>query len=471
MEILNVFIAIVVALGFWRRTSKEQKRKTANASLTKTVVFLLLSIAVMLFYYKTYQIARFVNYIRIDEVKGNFKDVFGGEPWTKEDSALYIQNKYYIPYDKVSEIRILNRFTSKPLPEDNVLSELFYNDKQSGISTVVWVNNREERRTIFCNEEDSLYYTKDGKELDYMFNIYYFTNEIPSIFPFTKFSEFKSEQSYNTYYSSTEIQELPDDEANDLNTLLINTIARYIDDEDPDLEECYDRSDCFADGINTLNFLSAADLSQCEFEIRLFSDVPVDSLYMHFDIPIVISGWDHSKYELLNRGFKTGDLGEAQHNWGAYIEFHATLPTLANMQLIRSLILTTLLTAVISLFLSNLYYYLRKLHLKYLRHHRISYKRKKRFLLVFVPSGKIIAWIIMITLSYLLWKVYKGDNIHLSPTMVEKCKYYILGAIIIISASVYGIIYLLYLKGIYLRDIPFYCKRFYNRKIIRKPWR
>lgn len=467
MEILNVFIAIIVAFGFWRRSTKEQRRKTANASLIKTIFYFLLSVAVLLFYYKTYQVARFINSITIDQIKGNCKNVFSYEPWTAEDSALYIDNKHFIPYDRVYNITLMNRFTDKPLPEYNILEEVFHNqNNQSGISTTIKVDSREGRPTIYRNPNDSIEYEKEDKILDYLFNIYLYTNDIPSFFPFAKKIEFKTEDSNGYYYSSSEIKSVSEEDG--LNTLLTCTKARYRDPEDTDSHERYVSPECFAEGINTLNFFSAADLSQCEYEIRIFSDMPVDSLFVYFDIPVVISGWDLSKYELINRGFKTGALGEAQMNWGQYIEFHVTFPTLANMQLIRSLILTTLLTAIISLFLVNLYYYLRKIHTKYTRHHRPSYRRKKRFLLVFIPAGKIMAWVLLILFSNLLWKVYKGESILINASKVDDYKYYVFGTLLLLTAIVYGGLYLLYLKGYHIPGILYSIKKYIYRNILYK---
>ena len=46
------------------------------------------------------------------------------------------------------------------------------------------------------------------------------------------------------------------------------------------------------------------------------------------------------------------------------LSIHVELPTLANLQLIRSLILTTLITALVSLFFCNAYYLARRKILK-----------------------------------------------------------------------------------------------------------
>ena len=72
---------------------------------------------------------------------------------------------------------------------------------------------------------------------------------------------------------------------------------------------------------------------------------------------------------------------------------HVQFPTLANMQLIRSLVLTSLLTAFFSLFCLNVYYLVRK-HEKYIP----KFLMKKRTYIVLI----IITLLLIAFFTYLL---------------------------------------------------------------------
>jgi len=123
--------------------------------------------------------------------------------------------------------------------------------------------------------------------------------------------------------------------------------------------------------INSVNFLTAADLSQCIYEVCINSDMPLEVLKIDFDLPVEISAMYpepdlKSMREIVFYDREKLDLIQHQK-----IKFHAKFPTLENQQLIRSLILTTILTAIVSLFCSNLYYCLRRASLRYLRRRTI----------------------------------------------------------------------------------------------------
>ena len=77
MQILNIFVAIIIAFGFWRKNNKEYDMKTAHASFSKTFILFILSVALTFFYYKTYQVATFKNYLYVEGIKGSFYKITG----------------------------------------------------------------------------------------------------------------------------------------------------------------------------------------------------------------------------------------------------------------------------------------------------------------------------------------------------------------------------------------------------------
>ena len=61
-----------------------------------------------------------------------------------------------------------------------------------------------------------------------------------------------------------------------------------------------------------------------------------------------------------------------------YSIFHIKIPSLSNLQLIRSLILTTLITALLSLFFNSLYYSICRWAYHYRKKNRIPYREAKK---------------------------------------------------------------------------------------------
>ena len=55
--------------------------------------------------------------------------------------------------------------------------------------------------------------------------------------------------------------------------------------------------------INTLNFFSAADLSQCNYEIIIRSSIPIDCFNVSFDIPVDVTPNDNRQIRQDSRDF------------------------------------------------------------------------------------------------------------------------------------------------------------------------
>lgn len=101
------------------------------------------------------------------------------------------------------------------------------------------------------------------------------------------------------------------------------------------------------------DFFTAADISQYIFSFGMFSPCPVEIVSVEYDVPIEISS-NNPDIPVGTFGFGiTGQRLREMYN-GQPINIHVKLPTMANLQLIRSFILTTLLAAIIALFLTSL---------------------------------------------------------------------------------------------------------------------
>ena len=107
---------------------------------------------------------------------------------------------------------------------------------------------------------------------------------------------------------------------------------------------------------------------------------------------------------------------------------------MANLQLIRSFVLTTLLTVLVSLFFRNLYFRLRKHALNYRKRHRLPYVRAKlisrqRILCFRLYIGAILAFFIVTSL-YCTYLIFTDQTIIVSHKFLENYHYIFIGIIL-----------------------------------------
>lgn len=386
MQIINIFVAIIVALGFWNKSNKERDLATEKATLTKTVILLVLTAAITFFYYKTYQVATFNNEIIVKGVKGSYST------YTQNYEGGSIDN--IMSRDKIASFVLINRFSNRRFDFSDPFYDLYKYREKSGFKVDLKLDGS-------CNSTrkyPSLFSTTDTTLIEhysFCYDIYFLNNKIPSLFPLFI---------YDNWTYSGEGQILVDTSVIYDNKRFGNNTKWHLDDfEIRYLSRLatYERQksisqSTFNEHINSLNFFSAADLSQCIYQFNISSDIPIDSFLVCFDIPIEVTSY-YDKMERFDSRCFSVDVQE--NNDGTvkqFLNYHIKLPTLANLQLIRSLILTTLLTALYSLFFSSLYYYCRKKYIEYLQKKPVSYKKRKKILLVWMPTGKIVVWSIIL---------------------------------------------------------------------------
>lgn len=104
---------------------------------------------------------------------------------------------------------------------------------------------------------------------------------------------------------------------------------------------------------SVFDFFTAADISQYILGLGISSDCPIDAIEVRYDIPIEVSS--------DNSGIASGTLAFYLYSdllrdtmKGGISHILVKLPTMANLQLVRSFILTTLLTALFTLFFASL---------------------------------------------------------------------------------------------------------------------
>lgn len=443
MQIINVFIAIIVALGYWKKSGKEQEKKTANASFIKTIILLLLTIATTFFYYKTYQVATFKNFISVNGIKGSFDSI----PCKESDG--FEEEMYYkiIPYDKVSSITVYSSFSKSEYNFMDPLRKIYGISSRSGIVVDLELDNTRDSTYFFYIPDDIK--QEDLNEIKYGYDVCLMTNSIPNLLPFSVYEERNNEDASFT-----------ENESQRLSYAKSISNQRNLYDKDFDklyytrlvskTKDSYCRQSTSSQYFNTLNFFSAADLSQCQYMFIVLSDLPIDNFDVIFDIPVQASGAEINKKRHDSRSFSIDLEEDDDQTVNKFALIHVRFPTLANLQLIRSLILTTILTALYSLLLTNIYYFCRKHYRKYLRRHHVSYQGRKKYLLLWIPTGKIIIWSIIILSAYLLTLSITGNPYRMEVFTMDQLEFFFPIFFILYCILLFVFFNQLYKRGVYI---------------------
>ncbi len=469
---INSFIAAFVALFFWGKATKDVEEKTQLASWVRTIIYGVMAFVVIVFYVKTYQVATVIHSAHISSIRSSV------------DSANNIA-------DSIAIIKIVNRFSSgiSENKEKNMLNteeerELLKIAEKGGYFIAQNLYNGNQYKKITNPKVKKEYYQNHKPysviryggypvdSLSHAYQVIYTTDDFPSLIPLFPRYHFEKSQPIDNFgpYSLTIFSDydsydrgawrgkstqdirgngyvIYDEEKNRQHeshihaTVVTDTITTK------DVYHCeYMSANNF---ISNLNFFTAADISQYSFMLDIQSDCYVKELVMLYDLPIEINSFDSCMtVSTTSIEFKGKYLNDNIVNNGSRI-FHVKLPTLANLQLIRSLILTTLLTALVSLFFMNLFYALRRLAISF-RENNITHINAER-----VKSFKIKMYIILtILLSLIVYvscRIFADKPFHVDIDLFDSLLYYswwiLLGCIIIFSI----IIYLLFRKAYFVK--------------------
>lgn len=112
--------------------------------------------------------------------------------------------------------------------------------------------------------------------------------------------------------------------------------------------------------VNKLNVFSACDLSQYTYLLILSSDIYIKHLKVVYDVPIEMCGPEGALQDGVN-SFAIKDSTFLSSLSELSLCSHVKLPTMANLQQIRSLVLTAIVSALFSLFCTNLFFRVRKM--------------------------------------------------------------------------------------------------------------
>lgn len=448
---INTFIAAIVTLFFWGKSSKDLEEKTQLASWVRTCIYGFLTFLVLVFYIKTYQVATVSHTIQVMGVK---ESVNADGQVADTIATIDLVNKFS---SNITENFVVNKVDDPAADELKRISEtsglfmalnLHSGPKYKSIKNPKLEKIENEIRMKYGYVPEATFgkYTlNDYYPYNHAYLLCYITSSIPSLIPFFPTMKLEDKQDLGKYggyqevimgdcdsygeglVSSTRVNDIDGNmhEVNNNDFLHERYVGTTVFCDTITNKETYHYKFHFVKNfLQSMNFFTAADISQYTCDINLETDCHIKRMKITYDLPIEINSQDSNmimtSYSFVVKGdFLNKDIA----NQGSY-RFHVKFPTLANLQLIRSLILTTLLTALVSLFFLNLFYCIRK--------HVISFK-EKHISEISVEKAKIfrrkicfLAFVIMGILVYVTWRICMEQPFHIKiETYVWLYSYYI----------------------------------------------
>lgn len=445
---INFFIGSIIAIFFIGKASKEVEEKTENASWIRTLVYAVLSFVICTFYVKTNQVATIYTMVDVTGIRES-RDTAGNVADTL--SLLEIKNTFNSPLiDGNKANAVKNKALGKRLNYGGVYCKL----TAQNLSPYKIVTNHANLDSL------GLSLLSENHGHNYMIDIS--NTSIPSLIPIYPSYRDQMEYGENKMYMAMFVDDMKHMEFDrlevwentaegesehvetELNPFNVGSFCSIIVRDSLKIDEVSEPLTFFkfqATGtmINTLNFFTAADISQYTHALQIHSTCPIKEINFMYDIPIEIPIINSSmKVGPMGFGFKGDFVNDVMRNNSTV--YHVKLPTLANLQLIRSLILTTLATALLAMFFTNMYYYLRKRVLKYYTEKQIAVNENglKKFKLRTI----ILLLALLLLIIYLTQLVISGNPIVLPIEIADCMDFIVLGFILILMV----IVFLLYIK-------------------------
>lgn len=451
---INTFISAIIALFFLGRSSVDENKKTRKASIYKVIIYVILVGITGIIFYKSYQVSNIINIVDVKALRG------------AEDSLNHSK-------DTIRSILIYNKFRNMGSYSNDFLrvsnehkKDSFYT-KNGGVllkikrdtsDSAVIRNRKNLERELISSFENEL--ERDISEIGSMYSMTFVSTNIPSFFPFYPYAQAEMPWEHKDGMSFYQVVKNTRNDKNftyarphDINEQSISNIegAKHLFDDgilvqqNMAIDDIKDKESsfylsCSHKIANTMDFFTASDLSQYTYTICISSEMPIEKLILEYNIPIELSQVQTgmsvgSKSITLNKKLIKSMKNDA-------LMIHVKLPTMANLQLIRSFILTALLSTFFSLFCTNLYFLIRKGAMKYYRNHKLRYAILRRIRRNRVRNFKRFCYISIIILLlsylYLILRVLQNRSIIID---IEYIWYYaclyLLGGLIVYSILVY----------------------------------
>ena len=449
----NYIITILITLFFLKKSSKEVDEKTNNSSWARTFLYLILTVIFGIFYYRTFQVATIVNQVEITSLR-SFVDSLNN------------------PADTIEYLRINNNFKALGSYKNLYFDRIKNNKEYSSDGGVDFT---------FAAADLSKYMLKDtwifsdsikrnienitGKAIEDTGPIYkmrFFSSSVPNlipVFPIIRYDKPDTLCDENRTFSIIN---------NVGNITMSGNGSILISKSDPINGRFIDALLCEQIKIahfkiappagmsiphplaNTINIFTACDLSQYTYCLEYKSDIPTKNLSVIYNVPIEVVNQSEGMISHAN-AFTLNDselLDKVNGNTPVMVLIK--LPTMANLQQIRSLILTAIITALFSLFCTNLFYRVRKILVDYLKEHSISISEENSLWNKKIEDVKFLLYtivftiIVMILIITLLALAGYSLLIEDSDKLVVSTKIFFL--VLIITGSLF------FLRKIYVND-------------------
>lgn len=444
------FLAILMTVGFFAKQSVDQKIRTRNASRLRTFIYGVLSFFLIVFYIKTNEVPVIKHNIEIPGIKVAVND--SGEIMDR------------------ASVSIVSRFAGNELVDllkKNTDSVSFHDKEKTqkyggvrvGLSLYLGSDSLTRFDTIPRNKR--FLYNTIIKPSKHRYNVQVVSSRVSSISPFidkykmsgsyVKNSDPSSADYYNMASSLSEIEEygsFEDDNIYDYFDKNSLVFLRYMwTKEEANMPYDYEVP-IMTKSMNTMNVFSAADLSQCTYIVSIMSDCPLNKVYFNFDVPVELlpSKCKPDQADAYDIIFKDSLTLERIRNH--IMVLHFKMPTMQNVQLVRSLILTTLLSAMLSLFALNFYYLCRKeMNRCRIRRPRLGFQKVWKIKKYWVPSvQRFTAWLFVLLLCLTVMRCCEF-YIKVNADLIDYFNY---GSLI--AAALIVIYYILYLRRIIKSD-------------------
>ena len=361
----NYFISILITIFFLRKSSKEVDDKTKNASWARTLIYFILTIIFGFFYYKTFQVATIVNNVEITTLRG------------------FVDSLYHTA-DSIEYLNIYNNFKTLGSYK-NPYFDIIKNDKEYSSNGGVEFKFAPAETSKYYKIEDKRIFSDSikrdiektiGKAIDSktgpIYKLSFFSTSVPNfipVYPIMRYDKPDTLSDGNGVFSII----------NNVGNITMSGDGRVlISKSDPQNGYYIDALLCEQIIIahyniappagmsiphplaNTINIFTACDLSQYTYCLEFKSDLPIKNLSVAYNVPIeVVNHFDgmisHANAFTINDSELLDKV-----NGKTPTMVLIKLPTMANLQEVRSLILTAIVTALLSLFCTNLFYRIRK---------------------------------------------------------------------------------------------------------------
>lgn len=405
----KIFISALITIFFLGKTSKEVDDKTKRASWFRTFVYFALTVLFGIFFYRSFQVATITNSIEISTLR------------CAVDSLNH-------PKDTIKELIIGNNFMPLGSYKNPMIDELKRDSSYSengGIEIMFQhsdfsigdVKNRIGLSDSVKKEIES----KTGKEISTetgaIYHLNFISSSLPRFIPLFPIERYDTPVVNNkTDISIIEYKGNLKRSGNGKVLIAAPTEGYFV--EGLTYEQtmvAHDQNIIFNTLamphplINTMDIFTACDLSQYTFNLAVKSDMYIKQLTVAYTVPIEFGNQTDGSFAGANAfGLKDGEIINKFVD-GVPMTFLVKLPTMANLQQIRSLILTAIVTALFSLFCTNLFYRLRKQTVKCLTKKHINYTDEKVLKKYKVNDLKLSLYsFIVIILSFTLIVVCLG---------------------------------------------------------------